>query len=283
MLCPRLGVGPWVFTLVSVPSSPGPGSGWKLERVVELELVLRQLLPGPAAAHAGVQRAFVRRSRVPGPLGGEQRLLPAAVPRSGPWQGPGHVAMGFWRDSGKWAVLGDSGMGMILRDSGMGQSWGAVGGGRSEGWGQSWETVGWGRSEGTLHMSHLVFCIKLTSAFSIMVSIPWLPAPTSWGPHGSVLPGPSCFPHPHGPVSLPCCGSWTCTPLTPMPVPPSVPGVPCSGREVADLGVVGRLQCHVWGWHAAPGAYLLGALLWGRSLPGPAGRVPPVQCPAVSR
>lgn len=41
------------------PFSPGPGSGWKLERVVQLEHVLRQLLPGPAAAHTRVQRAFV--------------------------------------------------------------------------------------------------------------------------------------------------------------------------------------------------------------------------------
>lgn len=70
------------------PSSPGPGSGWKLERVVKLEHLLRQLLPGPAAAHTGVQRALIWRCRVPGPLGREQRLLPAAVPRSGPHLGP---------------------------------------------------------------------------------------------------------------------------------------------------------------------------------------------------
>lgn len=42
-----------------------------------------------------------------------------------------------------------------------------------------------------------------------------------------------------------------------------------SGREVAGLDAVGWLQRHVWRWHAAAGARLLGALLRGSSLPGP--------------
>lgn len=59
----------------------GPLSGRQLERVVELELVLRFLLQRDPAADAGVQRALLRRSRVPGTLGGDPRLLPAPVPR----------------------------------------------------------------------------------------------------------------------------------------------------------------------------------------------------------
>lgn len=65
-----------------VPFFPRAGSGWKLERVVKLEHLLCQLLPGPAAAHSGVQRAFIRGRRMPGPLGGDSRLLSPAVPRS---------------------------------------------------------------------------------------------------------------------------------------------------------------------------------------------------------
>lgn len=57
------------------------------------------------------------------------------------------------------------------------------------------------------------------------------------------------------------CGSRTCPCLA----------APLSGWEVAGLGVVGRLQCHMRGRHAAPGTCVLRSLLRGSSLPGPAG------------
>lgn len=46
---------------------------------------------------------------------------------------------------------------------------------------------------------------------------------------------------------------------------------PCSGRQVAGLGVVGQLQRHVWGWQPATGARLLRAFLRGSRLPGAPG------------
>lgn len=157
---------------------------------------------------------------------------------------------------------------------------GMVGSGGSPG-GQ-WDGGG---SGGPVPVRHLVFCIKLTFAFSIcgldffsphgfLLLPPWVPA--------AVCAWPSLF----SASPWPCVSAlwWFLNLHPPRPRPyASAPDLPRSGWEVAGLGVVGRLQCHVWGWHAAPGAYLLGALLWGSSLPGPTGGVPSMQCPAVSR
>lgn len=81
-------------------SLPRPLSGRQLERVVELELVLRFLLQRDPAADAGVQRALLRRSRVPGTLGGDPGLLPAPVPSG--WEVAGLGSVGqlhrhMWR------------------------------------------------------------------------------------------------------------------------------------------------------------------------------------------
>lgn len=83
----------------------------------------------------------------------------------------------------------------------------------------------------------------------------------------SHLPSPPAFPPLH---------PWVCLPVAPVLPPPCPIPVPLcvavshSGWQVAGLGVMGRLQCHVWGWHTAAGACLLGPLLRGSSLPGPA-------------
>lgn len=209
------------------PSSPGPGSGWKLERVVELEHVLRQLLPGPAAAHAGVQRAFVRGRRVPGPLGGDPRLLPAAVPRSGR-----RVPVGGARPVG--AVWGLS----------------------------QWP---WGRGGRGLCVVMRGLCRPGGCLFLHQVELWFLP---SWSQRllSSRLPGPASL-RPRVSASPRLLDLHL---LVPAPAPPCL-AVSRSGWEVASLGVVGRLQCHLRGRHAAPGSGLLGALLRGSGLPGPAG------------
>lgn len=129
-----------------------------------------------------------------------------------------------------------------------------------------------------------------------------LPRSQCRSPHGFLLRpspgspwlcvcGPSCVPVPVFSAFPVFRVSTALSPTTgtPGPAPPrpwayvSVPGVLRSGWEVAGLGAVGWLQCHVWGWHTATGACLLWALLRGISLPGPPGGVPAVQCPAVSR
>lgn len=62
LMCPRPGLGVLgIHTSFMFPSSPGPGSGWKLERMVQLEHLLCQLLPRPPAADPRVQWSFLWR------------------------------------------------------------------------------------------------------------------------------------------------------------------------------------------------------------------------------
>ena len=56
-------------------------SGWRVERVVQLELLLHDLLQRDHPAHAGVQRALLRGVRVPRRLAGDSGLLPWRLSR----------------------------------------------------------------------------------------------------------------------------------------------------------------------------------------------------------
>lgn len=87
------------------------------------------------------------------------------------------------------------------------------------------------------------------------------------------IPGSLCLCEPwHPELCLPC--PHLCAPCL---------AVPCSGWQVADLGVMGRLQCDVRGRHPATRTSLLRSVLRGSCLPGPSGRAAAVRRPAVSR
>lgn len=122
---------------------------------------------------------------------------------------------------GPWELTVSPGMWPPGR-GGMVGSGGSPGGGARWDGRQSWRTVGWGRSWGTVHVRHLVFCIKLISAFSIcglnFFSPHGLLLLPPWSPRFCVS-GPSCFLHLRGPVCLHCGSYWTCTLLVPVPVP----------------------------------------------------------------
>lgn len=184
---------------------------------------------------------------------------------------------------GPWELTVSPGMWPPGR-GGMVGSGGSPGGGGSVGWETVLEDSGMGAVLGDSACEALGFLYQVDLCFlhlwSQFLFSSWLTAPTS------LVPAVLCvWPFLFSASPWPCVSAlWFLLDLyPPRPRPCAfIPGLPRSGWEVAGLGVVGRLQCHVWGWHAAAGAYLLGALLWGSSLPGPSGRVPPMQCPAVS-
>lgn len=102
----------------------------------------------------------------------------------------------------------------------------------------------------------ILFCIQLSRCFSS-------PGLNLFSPPGFLLyiPGSLC-------LCIPVASDLTLLILVPVPLHLAMPH---SGWEVAGLGVVGCLQCHVWGRHTAAGACLLRALLRGSSVPGPTG------------